>query len=217
MLILLPPSEGKREPEDGKAFSLAALSFSDSLTDIRAPLIPTHAIGNRADCAHQIYSGVLYQALDWSSLTRKSQIRANKVLLIFSGMYGILRMSDVILPYKAKVKTSLWRAAIEKCLNPVEKSLIVDCRSSTYSAMWQPDFRITVMVRVFQIKNGRKSVITHMSKKYRGEVARWILESPVLPETFEDLQKLISQKFEFEFHPHSYSSPAYLDLLIRVS
>jgi cytoplasmic iron level regulating protein YaaA (DUF328/UPF0246 family) len=68
MLILLPPSEGKHSPEKGSALKLNEISFDKGLREVRRNLVSSI---DHKKClpAHQIYTGVLYQALDFQGLT----------------------------------------------------------------------------------------------------------------------------------------------------
>ncbi len=68
-----------------------------------------------------------------------------------------------------------WSDLLPDLLNPLERTILVDCHSPTYAAFWRSIPAITVAIRVFQERNGQRSVITHTSKKYRGELARLLL------------------------------------------
>jgi len=80
-------------------------------------------------------------------------------------------------------------------LDGLTPSLIIDCRSSTYQTVWQSPIEKTVEIKVFTIVDGEKKVITHMSKKTRGEVARYLLQSTVVPQTPRQLHEILSQGF----------------------
>jgi cytoplasmic iron level regulating protein YaaA (DUF328/UPF0246 family) len=71
MLILLPPSEGKNEGSHEQVLSLAKLSFSKFLTDARVRALTDSKLKAAKALtapAIDIYSGVLYQALDYRSV-----------------------------------------------------------------------------------------------------------------------------------------------------
>ena len=214
MLILLPPSEGKAQPEKGKKLNLSQLLFASELTGIRERVMPASVDVSKSRPAHEIYTGVLYQSLGWSTLSQAAQKRGVKSIVIISAVFGVLRITDLIPTYKAKIKAVLWQKAITPLLDERNDDLIIDCRSSTYSAVWKPDPKKTVAVRVFQIKNGKRSVITHMSKKYRGELTRLLLKQGTSPRTPREVQKIASKEFACEFHKSDGKLPAYLDLLI---
>ena len=83
-------------------------------------------------------------------------------------------------------------AAILDGLTP---SLIIDCRSSTYQAVWQSPIEKTVEIKIFTTVDGHKKVITHMSKKTRGEVTRYLLQSTVVPQTPQQVHEIVAQGF----------------------
>jgi len=217
MLILLPPSEGKKEPTTGKPLNLDRLFAHNELKGERQQALAASkkALAAPAKPAHEIYSGVLYQALDWDSLSATAKSRGEKSILIISALFGVVRITDLIPTYKAKIKTSLWKSAISDVLDGLRESVIVDCRSSPYTGVWTPPHEKTVLVRVFQIKAGKRSVITHMSKKYRGELTRALLQNPAAKET-QDVFVTAQKYFDCEFTPATVREPSKLDLLIHI-
>jgi len=216
MLILLPPSEGKSSPESGELLNLTNLSFDTELCDVRTSLI-TNLIAN-AKCrpAHEIYSGVLYQALNWEGLPKSAQNRGKKSVVIISALFGALRLNDYIPSYKVKMKNSIWKEAVTRALDSLESDLVIDCRSSTYAGAWTPDPTRTVAIRVFKVDGRKRTVITHMSKKYRGELTRLLLLEPVPPATPAQLAKIASRAFECELVKADGNNPWKLDLLITL-
>lgn len=214
MLILLPPSEGKAQPESGNKLNLSRLSFAEFLSDARTSQLTQSIDVDHCLPAHQIYTGVLYQALGFETLSVAAKKRAEKSVVVISALLGAVRLNDVIPTYKKKIKTSDWKADVTKALDSLNSPLIIDARSATYSGVWRPDSSKTVAIRVFQIKDGKRSVITHMSKKYRGEVVRLLLKAPSAPKTISDISHLVSEQFECEFTRNTEDEPAYLDLLI---
>jgi cytoplasmic iron level regulating protein YaaA (DUF328/UPF0246 family) len=164
--------------------------------------------------AIDVYSGVLYQALDWGSLSPTAKARGDKSLLIVSAIFGVLRPSDVIPNYKAKIKSSDWKAVLKPVLDGLDADLIVDCRSSTYAGVWQSPPDRTVAVRVFKKEKGKISVITHLSKKYRGELTRVLLKAGKVPKTPVDLLAIAEKNFECKLIRPKGNLPWYLDLII---
>ena len=214
MLILLPPSEGKNQPTTKANINLAKLAFPKELLTIRSRLLTKALATSPAAKAIDVYTGVLYQALDWDSLSPTAKARGEKSILITSALFGVLRPSDVIPNYKSKIKTSDWKAALKPALDGLGADLVIDCRSSTYAATWQPAPEITVAVRVFKKEKGKISVITHLSKKYRGELTRVLLKSGKVPKTPEDLLAIAEKHFECKLIRPKGNLPWYLDLII---
>ena len=237
MLIVLPPSEGKRSPSKGPALSNSSLSFADHLSaprdEVQKRLIAL-ASGprNRAmktlgltpglaeELQHdaslltapsayaiEIYTGVLYEGLDWKSLSPSAKKRSESQLLIVSALFGALRPLDLIPRYRLSMDAVLprigalngyWRRHLPQVLDELKAEVIVDMRSQTYARAWTPNPAITIGVRVFVEKSGRRSIVTHMAKKTRGEVARALLSLTKTPTSIDALAEALRRHFRIE-------------------
>ena len=213
MLILLPPSEKKKSATGSEKFDLSSLVFASELSDTRMAALASHD-SSRTSPAIEIYDGVLYQGLNWKTLSAAEQKRANSKVLIVSAIFGLVKPMELIFDYKEKIDNKLWRDSIAKVAAKYSDELIIDCRSSTYKGVWPINPANTVEVRIFQVVAGERKVITHMSKKYRGELTRHLLAQPTEPVTPADLQRMAAQLFECELHPSVDAQPWALDLLI---
>jgi cytoplasmic iron level regulating protein YaaA (DUF328/UPF0246 family) len=145
--------------------------------------------------AIQLYTGVLYAALGWGTLSQAQQKLGQSTIVIISAKYGALRPLDPIEPYKEKIVNKDIAPKVAAVLDGLTPSLIIDCRSSTYQTVWQSPIEKTVEIKVFTTVDGEKKVITHMSKKTRGEVTRYLLQSAVVPQTPQELHEIVSQGF----------------------
>jgi cytoplasmic iron level regulating protein YaaA (DUF328/UPF0246 family) len=145
--------------------------------------------------AIQVYTGVLYAALGWNTLTKARQKLAQSSIVIISAKYGALRPLDPIEPYKEKIVNKEMAPKVAAVLDGLTPSLIIDCRSSTYQTVWQSPIEKTVEIKIFTTVDGEKKVITHMSKKTRGEVTRYVLQSTEVPQTPQELHEIVSQGF----------------------
>ena len=227
MLILLPPSEGKNSVQKGKSVSLNALSFSKDLNATRKKTLA--ALGakiSKSPCAKavEVYSGVLYKALDYENLNSASKKRADKNIVIISALFGALRLNDLIPTYKLDMAkslpklgslNSLWKPVVTKALDSLKADLIVDCRSSTYQGIWTPEPNKTVGIRVFTEKSGKRTVVTHMSKKTRGDVTRFLVTQSKTPKTAQELQKLVSKAFKCELVKPEQKKSWFLDVIVK--
>lgn len=213
MLILLPPSEKKKAATGQHKFELSDLAFASELLAARSSALLSQEILPTAE-AIEIYDGVLYQGLNWKDLSDANRIRANSRVLIFSALFGLIRPKDQIFKYKLKIDNSLWRESVAQVAVNFTDELIIDCRSSTYKGIWPVNPDRTVEVRVFKITDGARSVITHMSKKYRGELTRHLLLQPSDPQNPAELQRMAAELFECELCPPNNGGPWTLDLLI---
>ena len=213
MLILLPPSEKKKSATGSEKFDLSSLVFASELSDTRMAALASHD-SSRTSPAIEIYDGVLYQGLNWKTLSAAEQKRANSKVLIVSAIFGLVKPMDLIFDYKEKIDNKLWRDSIAKVAAKYSDELIIDCRSSTYKGVWPINPANTVEVRIFQIAEGKRKVITHMSKKYRGELTRHLLKQASEPKTPAELHHIAAQLFECELHSPADDQPWALDLLI---
>jgi len=162
--------------------------------------------------AIQVYTGVLYAALGWDRLTKAQQKLGAQSIAIISAKYGVVRPLDPIEPYKEKINNKKMAPLVEKSLAGIESELIIDSRSSTYQTVWQSPVAITVEIKVFTKIDGAKKVITHMSKKTRGEVTHEILKATQGPKTPEELQKIVAQKFECDLIRGDEKNPWVLEV-----
>ncbi|MBD8045312.1 peroxide stress protein YaaA [Arthrobacter sp. Sa2BUA2] len=252
MLILLPPSEGKTRPAEGPVLDPGLLRFPE-LTDARkltlsalmeassspqahqvlgvgatlAAEVARNAVLDSEPCApaHQVYSGVLYDALGYDSLTAGQRQTADDAVLVMSALWGAIGFSDPIPAYRLSMGTNLpgigrlaafWKAAQTEPLDDhAAGRLVVDCRSSTYAAAWRPDPGMTAAVNVFQIRGGERKVVSHFAKHTRGELARHLLtRGGAAPATVGELRGAAAEKWETELVPASGRKPHQLNLIL---
>jgi cytoplasmic iron level regulating protein YaaA (DUF328/UPF0246 family) len=163
--------------------------------------------------AINVYSGVLYQALDWATLSPSAKKRGESALAIISAKYGVIRPSSKIERYKEKINNKAMAPQVAAILDEIKSPLIVDCRSSTYKTVWKAPVEVTVEIRVSTVVDGVRTVVTHMSKKTRGEITRWLLQSRSLPKTAEDLYAVVSEKYPCALTPSDGRNPWILEVI----
>ncbi|XVQ09065.1 YaaA family protein [Spirillospora sp. CA-255316] len=234
MLILLPPSERKAGPGDGPPLDLDGLAFP-SLNPVRKRVLDALGEACLRDDAHELlalpagqaeealtrnrsllraptlpvarlYTGVLYDNLALHGLDPEP---AADQIIVFSGLWGALRLTDRIPPYRLAMNVTLppagklaalWRPALREALASLsaEGRLIVDMRSGPYVSAWKPakGQGPAVTVRVFRerILGGvpKRTVVSHMAKATRGKVAHDLLAAGAAPETPEELLKIVA-------------------------
>ena len=163
--------------------------------------------------AMAVYSGVLYQGLDWQSLSTAAKKRGEACVAIISAKYGVVRPADRIESYKEKIDNKAMSASVAAKLDPIKVPLIVDCRSSTYKTVWKSPPEITVEIKVSTVVDGVRTVVTHMSKKTRGEITRWLLQSRSMPKSPEDLYAIVSEKYPCALTPSDGHTPWILEVI----
>jgi len=248
VLILLPPSETKTGRVRGTPADLGRVSFPE-LATTRAQIAAALALISaqpdapeqlgvsanlQADIAHNtrlgsapavsvsdLYTGVLYDALGLPSMDTAARRRANRWIVVVSALFGALRPTDKVPPYRLSMSVNLrelgplaavWRAPLAAVL-PIAagRGVIVDCRSSTYAAAWVPQGDLAA--RWVQI---RVPGATHMAKHTRGLVARHLCESGVDARTPKALERVVTQRFETTLaRPARPGRPWILDTSVR--
>ncbi|GAA3370898.1 peroxide stress protein YaaA [Streptomyces sannanensis] len=240
MLVLLPPSEGKAAPGGGaplKPESLSLPGLAEARAAVLDELIELCAAdedkarevlglseGLRGEIAKnaemrtagtrpagEIYTGVLYDALGLATLDAAAMARAEASLLVFSGLWGAVRITDRIPSYRCSMGVKLpglgalgahWRAPMASVMpEAAGDGLVLDLRSSAYGSAWKPKGELaerTATVRVLhsQMVDGveKRSVVSHFNKATKGRLVRDLLTAGANPagpaqlmETLRDL------------------------------
>lgn len=257
MFIFIPPSETKAFPSDADPADLGSLALPelaptrealrDALVRLcRGPAAKAReALGlsegqsgesehNReiatapAAPAADVYTGVLYDALDLPTLRQRGVILDH--VLIFSGLWGVVRPGDRIPHYRcsAGVKlpaagsvSTVWRKALRDPLaGHVGEDLVVDLRSGAYAGLWTPGAN-AVTVRVLHEREVggvvKRTVVSHFNKATKGRLARTLLESgqrPRKPEEFAEVVRGFGYAIEQGPASTRPDAPTALDIVV---
>ena len=246
MLILLPPSESKANrrrggPADPSTWSFPSLA--PTRERVAAALVETSRSPDAASLlgvsgglldevarnlvldtapatpAAEVYTGVLYDALDLGSLDAAARRRANRWLVIVSALHGAVRPGDLITAYRLSMGSTLpglgplaqlWRPALDAVLPAVAGGgVVVDCRSAAYAAAWRPGADLAprwVQVRV--------PGASHLAKHTRGLVARHLCVAGVTARSVPALSDVVAGAFDTRLHePTSARAPWVLDVM----
>ncbi|MEU7579081.1 peroxide stress protein YaaA [Streptomyces sp. NPDC041068] len=233
MLVLLPPSEGKASSGRGAPLKPESLSLPglaearqavlDELVELcaadeeKARTVLGLSEGLRGEVAKnaelrtagarpagEIYTGVLYDALDLASLDAAAKRRAARSLLVFSGLWGAVGVSDRIPSYRCSMGVKLpglgalgayWRTPMASVMpEAAGDGLVLDLRSSAYAAAWKPKGEVagrTATVRVLhaQLVDGveKRSVVSHFNKATKGRIVRSLLATGTQPKNPAEL------------------------------
>lgn len=248
MLILLPPSESKSNRRRGRRADPTTWSFPElaetrsmvakhlrrvsesptATTDlgVSSGLVDEVARNLLLDTApatpaSEVYTGVLYDALDLASMDASARRRANSWLVIVSALHGAVRPRDRITAYRLSMDVNLpglgpvaavWRPVLDDVLAPAAgREVVVDCRSSTYAVAWTPTGDVAgrwVQVRV--------PGASHMAKHTRGLVARHLCVTGERARTPERLAAIVGTAFDAELTPPARPGrPWVLDVTVR--
>ncbi len=212
MIFLLPPSEGKTPASKGPKFAPKKLVFPH-LTDKRLhlmeslaqlcstqpdvaakvlglgpaqrDLLTTNTDLFTAPCAPamQIYTGVLYDHLGYSSMNEKARSRVDSSVLISSALFGCVAPTNPIPAYRLSGSSIIpqigslvgyWKTELLDSLTQLNGELILDMRSGSYEKlapakqMEQPVVSVKVLTNV----NGVLKPVTHFNKATKGDLVR---------------------------------------------
>ncbi|MEW2417911.1 peroxide stress protein YaaA [Streptomyces sp. NPDC046866] len=228
MLVLLPPSEGKAAggsgaPLEPETLSLPGLAGARAAVleelvelcagdELKAREVLGLSEGLRGEVAKnaglrtaaarpagEIYTGVLYDALGLGELPAPARALAERSLLVFSGLWGAVRVTDRIPSYRCSMGVKLpglgalgayWRGPMAEVMpEAAGDGLVLDLRSAAYGAAWKPKGEVagrTATVRVLhaQVVDGveKRSVVSHFNKATKGRLVRDLLVAGVRPE-----------------------------------
>ncbi|MFF0554869.1 peroxide stress protein YaaA [Streptomyces sp. NPDC004266] len=240
MLVLLPPSEGKASSGRGAPLKPESLSLPglaearaavlDELVELcaadeeKAREVLGLSEGLRGEVAKnaelrtagarpagEIYTGVLYDALGLATLDAPALERAGSSLLVFSGLWGAVRVTDRIPSYRCSMGVKLpglgalgahWRGAMVSVLpEAAGDGLVLDLRSSAYASAWKPKGEVaarTATVRVLHAPT--RKVVSHFNKATKGRIVRSLLEAGAEPgspaelvEALRDLRYVVEE------------------------
>jgi len=168
-----------------------ALAYNRRLT--RAATLP----------AAELYTGVVYDALGYATLPGRARQQADRDIVVFSGLWGAVRLTDRLPHYKVPISSALgvplaahWRHQLgEPLADAAGDGLVVDLRSAPYAAAWQPAGALTertvrVTVLAERLVEGRRvpQRVSHFNKAAKGRLARELVLDPT-----DDLAALVAR------------------------
>lgn len=144
--------------------------------------------------AIHLYDGDTYAGLDARKMEPDALRWANGHLRILSGLYGLLRPLDGILPHRLEMGSRLnnpkgadlyafWGAKIAKGLNAqaeaVGAKVLINCASAEYfGAVDLKELKLKVVTPIFlEEKAGELKIVSFWAKKARGAMARFICDN----------------------------------------
>ena len=136
--------------------------------------------------ASSLFTGVLYEAIEECAPGAWNSAGAAHVS-IFSGLFGVLSPSDVIPDHRLAMGVSLpelgvlstwWAPRLDESLSAeASQRIIIDGRSGPYRAACKAPWARVWELRVEREANGKRSVISHDAKRWRGAMTGLLLAS----------------------------------------
>jgi cytoplasmic iron level regulating protein YaaA (DUF328/UPF0246 family) len=183
--------------------------------------------------AGEVYTGVLYEALDLPTLSPAARAMVDATTVVFSGLWGAVRLTDAIPAYRCGVGARLpvigglgpyWRAALGTAVDAAAgDGPVLDLRSGAYAAMWAPAPAVaarTATLRVLheQIVDGvpRRSVVSHFNKATKGRLVRGLATAGAAPATVDELLAALRDlKHTVQEQPAPAGRPRHLDVIVK--
>lgn len=149
------------------------------------------------------FTGEVYQGFNAATLSEKNLDFAVDHIRTLSGLYGLLRPSDLIRPYRLEMGKSVavgrtknlyqfWGSKIAEAINRdaadhSEKALINLASNEYFKAVDQKSLEMPIYNMHFKdLKNGEYKMIQFYGKRARGLMARFIVDNEI--DRVEDLK-----------------------------
>lgn len=167
---------------------------------------------DQAKQAAWLFKGDVYQGLDAYSLPEQGIDYIQNHLCILSGLYGLLKPCDDMLPYRLEMGTkfanqkgkdlyAFWGSQItdllnEKLAKSTTKTLVNLASNEYFKAVKKKHLNGHIITPVFKDwKNGQYKIISFYAKKARGLMARYAADN--LIENPEDLKYFNTDGYQF--------------------
>ncbi|WP_111859731.1 peroxide stress protein YaaA [Acinetobacter sp. CFCC 10889] len=159
------------------------------------------------------FKGDVYTGLDAYHLSAKNIEYSQQHLRMLSGLYGVLRPLDLMMPYRLEMGTKLKNTAghnlyefwgsqvtdlINQDLQQAGSKILVNLASDEYyKSVKESKIDAEIIKPVFlDQKNGKYKVISFYAKKARGLMARFIIENQI--ENIEALKTFNTDGYYFD-------------------
>lgn len=158
-----------------------------------------------------MFDGEVYRGLRESKLKKKQIKYFQDNLIILSGLYGALKITDAVMPYRLEMGTDLkvgkhknlyefWSDKITTFVNDqlVENEILLDLSSKEYISVLNKDKMKGkwVDVKFKDFRNGELKQITVYFKKARGEMALFCAKTQA--KTLDDLKKFDGMGYAYD-------------------
>ena len=189
------------------------MSISDNLAEqnyLRYKEFSQDYTEDNSKAALLAFTGDVYQGIDARSISPEALVYAKDHLIILSGLYGALKPTDRIQPYRLEMGTSLkvgrkpnlvhyWKDKVTSYINEQllsqQTGILLNLASKEYfNAIDRKNLKADIIdVDFKEMHQGKLKMISFNAKKARGLMTRYVIQNKV-----KDLNKLKS------FHEDGY-------------
>lgn len=171
------------------------------------------------------FQGDVYQGLQAETLTTLQIERAQEQLRILSGLYGVLRPLDRMLPYRLEMGTSLegewgkdlyafWGGQVTEVLADQMKQnrsrFLLNLASNEYFRVVKKSLLPAPIVSPAfkEVKNGKAKIVSFFAKKARGAMAAWVIRNKVKTEA--KLTQFAEDGYQYDPESSTPTVPVFL-------
>ena len=187
------------------------MGLSDNLANLNWKRYQKWAFSNpKTYHAILMFNGDVYQGLKAETFNKEQMRFADKNLRILSGLYGLLKPLDRILPYRLEMGTKLnnsigdnlykfWGDKLNRSLlsDMTKDEALINLASNEYSkALQLHKTSVNMITPIFKdYKNGHLKVISFFAKKARGEMVNFIIKNKIVNP--DDLKLFTNEGYAF--------------------
>ena len=158
-----------------------------------------------------VFSGDVYRGMDVYSISEDKLDKLQNTVRIISGLYGLLKPTDLIQPYRLEMGTKFpvgknknlyefWRKKVTQSLNDEleDNELFLNLASNEYfKAIDTKALKVPVVTAIFKdLKNGEYKTIMTFAKLARGYMTRYVIDTNA--KTLDDVKG-------FNYHGYGFS------------
>jgi cytoplasmic iron level regulating protein YaaA (DUF328/UPF0246 family) len=182
--------------------------------------------------AAEVYTGVLYEAMEAGTLAPAARAWLDERVVVFSGLWGVVRLDDRIPAYRCSVGVSLpgvggltayWKKVLTPVLDRAAAGApVLDLRSGAYGAMWAPGAGVAGSTAALRVLHERtvggvtqRSVVSHFNKATKGRLVRSLADAQAGPVSVDELVTALRDlKYTVEERPAPAGRPRQLDVVV---
>lgn len=152
--------------------------------------------------AIDLYTGVVFEALDIDTYNEKQRSYMNRHLIILSAMYGILKANTLIWPYRLDMTMKpaglnlydYWLDLIDDFFDQTD--VVVNLASNEFSKMLKNHKSKMIDIVFKEERQGKLRTISYNAKKARGMMVNQMIKDQVT--NIEDIKEIIVDDYRYE-------------------